>query len=270
MEDLNAATLDDARAFFRTYYAPNNAVLALVGDFQTDVALALINTYFGGIPSQPPPPMPDLTEPIQMHERRKTIDDAFAQTPRLDIVYKTVLGNTPDFYALSVLGHILAGDDSARLHRLLVKELAIAVSVAARPDERRGMSLFWMTIVVRPHKSLSVVEELIYAELARLQRELVEDRELEKVHLKLRRQQAHNLYSTRFRANLLADYAVYYGAPELINTRLEHLARVTRGALQRVAHCYLQETNRMVVTTLPTPQAAPSTRSEQAPAEETP
>ncbi len=263
MEDLNAATVDDARAFFRMYYAPNNAVLSLVGDFQSEVALALINKYFAAIPSQPLPPAPDTTEPEQASERRKTMEDAFAQAPHIDIVYKAVPGNTPDFYALSVMGHILAGDLSSRLYRKLVKELEIAVSVSARPDERRSTSLFWISVVVRPDKPLAEVEKLIYAEIERLKQEPVEDWELEKVHMKLRRQHASDLYSTRYRANTLAHYAVYYGEPDLMNTGIDKMARVTKGDLQRVVNSYLSVTNRTVVTTLPQPKAAPSPRSSQ-------
>src|SRR6202045_581480 len=94
MEDLNAATIKDVQDFFRIYYAPNNAVLTLVGDFQADEALAKIKKYFGEIPAQPAPPVPDLSEPKPTGERRKTIEDAFAQTPRLDIVFKIPPGNT--------------------------------------------------------------------------------------------------------------------------------------------------------------------------------
>src|SRR5919109_950220 len=119
-------TIEVATAFFRTNYAPNNAVLSLVGDFQTETALALVKKYFENIPSQPPPPAPDMSEPEQSGERRKTIEDAFAQAPRLDVVYKTVPGNTPDWYALRVLGHIMAGDFSSRLYRKLVKEREMA------------------------------------------------------------------------------------------------------------------------------------------------
>ncbi|HTN71235.1 MAG TPA: pitrilysin family protein, partial [Methylomirabilota bacterium] len=100
MEDLNAATLQDAAGFFHTYYAPNNAVLTLVGDFDTKVALGLIKKYFESIPLQPPPPSVDVTEPEQKTERRKTLEDAFAQVPRIDIVYKVPPGNAPDSYAL--------------------------------------------------------------------------------------------------------------------------------------------------------------------------
>jgi predicted Zn-dependent peptidase len=257
MEDLNAATIDDARAFYRTYYAPNNAVLSLVGDFQTDAALALVRKYFENIPAQPRPPTPDVTEPQQTAERRKTVEDAFAQAPRIDIVYKTAPGNTPDWRALRVLGRIMAGDLSSRLHRKLVKELEVAVSVSSGPDERRGASLFWISLVVRPGKNLGEVESLVYEEVDRLKTEAVADWELDKVRVKLRRQQAQDLYSTRFRANSLAHYAVYYNDPGLINTALDKLTQVAKPDLQRVAGTYLTARNRTVVTTLPKSKAAP-------------
>jgi predicted Zn-dependent peptidase len=257
MEDLNAATIDDARAFYRTYYAPNNAVLSLVGDFQTETALTLVRKYFESIPTQTPPPVPDVTEPEQTSERRKIVEDAFAQAPRIDIVYKTAPGNAPEWYALRVLGRIMAGDLSSRLHRKLVKELEVALSVSSRPDERRGTSLFWISLVVRPGKSLSEIESLVYEEIDRLKNEPVADWELDKVRIKLRRQQAQDLYSTRSRANSLGHYAVYYNDPGLINTALDKLAQVTKTGLQRVANSYLIARNRTVVTTLPKSKAAP-------------
>jgi predicted Zn-dependent peptidase len=256
MEDLNAATLDDAAEFFRTYYAPNNAVLSLVGDFNTDAALALIKKYFEPIPSHPPPPPVDLTEPEQKAERRKTIEDPFAQTPRIDIVYKVPPGNTADFYALEVLGSVLSSGLSSRFYQNLVKGKEMALSVSAGPDERRGPSLFWVSVMARPGVDLSELEELVYKELERIKTEPPADWELDKNRLQLRRQHAQALYSTRGRASALGRYAVYYGAPELINEALEKLNRVTKTELQRVALTYLKQSNRSVVTTLPAAKAS--------------
>ena len=256
MEDLNAARIDDARAFFRTYYAPNNATLSLVGDFQTETALALIKRYFESIPSQPSPPVPDMTEPEQTGERRKSLEDAFAQAPRIDIAYKIKQGNTPDWYALRMLGHIMAGDLSSRLYQKLVKELELVVSVSAAPDERRGTSLFRISLVVRPDKSLQEVERFVHEEIERLKKEPPADWELDKVRMKFRRQQAQELYSSLSRANALGHYAVYYNDPDLINTALDKIAQVTKADLQRVADTYLRESNRTVVTTVPKSKAA--------------
>src|ERR1700720_1989699 len=131
MSDLDAASLDDVAQFFKTYYAPNNAVLALVGDFKPAEALAKIKKYFEDIPRQTAPPAVDMAEPAQTAERRAVVEDSFARLARLDIVYKTIPANTPDFYALDMLGDILFGALTSRLYQKLVKEKAAALQVAA-------------------------------------------------------------------------------------------------------------------------------------------
>src|SRR5262249_57414355 len=108
----------------------------------------------------------DTKEPIQKAERRKTIEDPFAQTPRIDIVYKIPPGNTPDWYALDVLGDILSSGESSRLYQLLVKEKEVAVGVSAGPDERRGPALFYVTVSVLPSHDLADVENLGYGATA--------------------------------------------------------------------------------------------------------
>ncbi|HEX7229977.1 MAG TPA: pitrilysin family protein [Candidatus Binatia bacterium] len=256
MEDLNAATIEDAEAFFKTYYAPNNAVLALVGDFKTEVAFDLIKKYFEKIPAQASPKAPDMSEPEQTAERRKVIDDNFAQTAKLDIVYKIPPGNTPDWYALDFLGHVLSNGVSSRLYQKLVKQKEIALSVYADANEHRGPSLFWFSVMARPNTDLNELEKLIYEEIARLQNEAVSHEEIEKVHMQLRRQRATQLYSTRSRANALGHFAVYYNQPELINTVWDKYEQVTQTDLQRVARTYFKETSRTVVTTLPKTAAA--------------
>ena len=256
MEDLDRATVQDAVDFFRIYYAPNNAVLSLVGDFEMSVALNLIKKYFEGIPAQPVPPIPDVNEPEQETERRKVIEDDFAQAPRLDIVYKIPPGNTRDWYALSVLGQVLSGGVSSRLYQKLIKDKELALSASAGPDERRGPSLFWFSITARPGVDLAALEKLIYEDIARLQNEEIADWELSKVQMQLRRQRAQQHYSTRSRANSFGHYAVYYNDPQLINTLEQKYSQVTKADLQRVARTYFQENQRTVVTTMPKPATA--------------
>lgn len=251
MEDLNAATIEDAEAFFRIYYAPNNAVLAMVGDFKTDVALGLIKKYFEAIPAQTPPPAPDMSEPEQKGERRKVIEDGFAQTPRLDLVYKIPPGNTPDWYALDMLGHVLSSGVSSRLYQKLVKEKELALSVEADASEQRGPALFWFSIMTRPTSDLGELEKLLDEEIARLQNEPVAEWELKKVQMQLQRQRAQRLYSSRSRANSLGHFAVYYNDPALINSVWRRYESVTRADLQRVARTYFKPTSRTVVTTVP-------------------
>ncbi len=256
MEDLNAATLEDVAQFFKTHYAPNNAVLTLVGDFKTEEALAKIRKYFEGILSQPPPREPDMAEPEQKGERRKRLEDAFARTPRLDIVYKIPPGNTPDWYAMDVLGDVLLGGQSSRLYQKLVKERQVAVAVFGGAQQRRGPSLWSVTVMARPGTNLEEIEKLVYEEIERTKKEPVADWELEKVRMQLRRQRAQSLRSTLSRAILLGQYAVYYNDPGLINTIEEKVNRITKSDLQRVAQTYLKDTNRTVVITVPKAAAA--------------
>jgi len=258
MADLDAATLQDVADFFRIYYAPNNAVLTLIGDVKTDEALAKLKSYFESIPEQPAPPEPDMTEPEQKGERRKTIEDQFAPTPRIDIIYKIPQGNTPDWYALSLLGNVLTSGQSSRLYQKLVKEKEVAVSVYGGAQERRGPSTFNLTINVRPGKDFAEVEKLVYDELEQLKSQPAADWEMEKVRATLRRQRAQMLQGTLYRSILIGQYAVFYNDPNLINTIEENFNKVTKDDLQRVAKTFLKDTNRTVITTVPKPKESPS------------
>jgi zinc protease len=255
MDDLNAATVQDVADFFRTYYAPNNAVLTLVGDFKTDEALAKVKKYFEAIPSQPAPPVPDMTEPEQKAERRATVEDGFARIPRIDIVYKMPAGDSPDYYALNLLGRILGSGNSSRLYQKLVKEQEIVTGVFAAAQEKRGPSLFQIAALAPPGKNLADVEKLIYAELERVKNEPVADWELEKVKMTTRRQRAQGLQSTLGRAISLGQYALFYGNANLINEAEDKYNRVTKEDIQRVARTYLKDTSRTVITTVPKPRA---------------
>ena len=256
MEDLNAATIEDAKEFFRVHYAPNNAVLSLVGAFKTDVALTLIRKYFESIPAQPLPAPPETAEPGQQSERRKVIEDGFAQTPRFDAVYKIPPGNTPDWYALDMLGRVLSSGVSSRLYQKFVKEKEIALSVYADSSEQRGPSLFWFSVMARPQTDMEELERLLDEEIARVQNEPVADWELEKVQMQLRRERAQRLYSTRSRATALGHFAVYYNDPALINSVWRKYERVTAADIQRVARAYLTLSRRSVVITMPKGAAA--------------
>ena len=258
MADLNAAGLEDVAQFFKTYYAPNNAVLSLVGDFKPTEALEKIKHYFEGIPAQPPPPAVDMTEPAQTAERRTTLEDPFARLPRLDIVYKAVPGNTPDWYALDMLGDILFGGPSSRLYQKLVKDKGVALRVAGGVDMRRGPSLFESFASLKPGQDPLGVEKLIYEEFERIKDGGVTPAEMEKVRIQDRLQQAEFMVSTLNRARTLGRYAVYFHDPNLVNTILANYSEIKPSDIQRVARQYLVETRRTVVLTKPKAQTQAS------------
>ncbi|MBZ5661157.1 MAG: insulinase family protein [Acidobacteriia bacterium] len=255
MDDLNAASLEDVGHFFKTYYAPNNAVLTLVGDFKTPETLAKIKKYFEDIPSQPAPPAVDIGEPAQTAQRRMQVEDSFAKLPRLDIVYKTVPANTPDWYALDMLGDILFSGTSSRLYQLLVKEKAVALQVGGGVAERRGPSLFQAIALMKPGQDAGEIEKLINDEFERVKKDGVTQEEMDKVRIQDRLGQAGSLTSTLNRARTMGRDAVYFHDPGLINTALVNYSEVTVADIQRVARQYLGTEQSTVVLTVPKAQA---------------
>ena len=255
MDDLNAASVEDVSAFFKTYYAPNNAVLVLVGDFNTNEALAKIRSSFEGIARQPNPPAVDMAEPAQTAERRASLEDVLARAARIDMAYKAVPGNTADFYALQVLAAALQGGQSSRLYQKLVKEKEMVTGVGGFMDEKRGVGGFYTNATLRPGVKTEDVEALIYAEMDRLKKEPIADWELQKAKNTTRRNIINSLSSTLSRAVTIGQYTVYYNDPSLINSRLTKVAAVTKEDVQRVANKYLVDTNRTIVITMPKAKA---------------
>jgi zinc protease len=251
MEDLNAASVEDIARFFKTYYAPNNAVLSLVGDFDPKEAMRLIRKYFEPIARQPDPPAVNLIEPLQTQERRETIKDQLARMPHMFIVYKTVKGNTPDHYALEVLSSILQGGDSSRLYQRLNKELELVAGVGGYPDERIGTSTLVISATVRPDRKPEEVEAAIYEEIEKLKREPIADWEMQKAKNATRLGYFNSIRGADDRATMLGSLTVKFNDPNLINTKVDKLAAVTAADVQRVAKQYLQQKNRSVLLTLP-------------------
>jgi predicted Zn-dependent peptidase len=259
MDDLNAATVEDVASFFKMYYAPNNAVLVLVGDFKTTEALAKIRTSFESIARQPDPPTVDMTEPQQKTERRASIDDQLARAPRVNLAFKAVPGNTTDFYALQVLAAVLQSGQSSRLYQKLVKEKEMVTAVGGFMDEKRGVGAFYTNATLRPGVKTEDIEAAIYAEIDRLKQEPIAEWELAKAKNSTRRTLINSLQSSIARAVMLGQYTVYYNEPGLINNRLDKVAAVTKEDVQRVANKFLVDTNRTVVITMPKAKAKPAT-----------
>jgi zinc protease len=256
MEDLNAASVEDVRSFFRTYYAPNNAVVAIVGDIDSKTALENVRKAFGGIPSQPAPPTIDLTEPKQTAERRRSLEDALARLPRVDIVYKVPPRLTPDDDAVQVMASVLAGGRSSRLYQQIVRQQQLSPGINAFRDGSVGPGLFAVFGTVTPGRSPDALEKAIYDEIEKLKSAPIADWELEKARNNARRGVVNSLTSSLQRATQLAEFAASYGDPGLINQRVDRIARVTAADVQRVARTYLVPENRTVIVTTPKPSTA--------------
>ncbi len=258
MADLNAASVDDVTAFFKTYYAPNNAVVAIVGDVSTPQVMSKMRQQFESIPSQPAAPAVDMTEPPQTAERRLTLDDALARLTRVDIVFKVPPVRDPDFDAIRVAASILGSGRSSRLYETLVRQKQIAVQSSAFVDDRRGPGLFAVNALVAPGKSAADVEAAIDEQIAALGERSAADWEMDKARNAERRALAGRVQSSLQRAILLTEYALAHDDPGRINTEAARLAAVSAADVQRVAKKYLTPASRNVIVTSPkagTPQS---------------
>jgi zinc protease len=258
MADLDAASLEDFAAFFKTYYAPNNAVLAIAGDVDEKAVLQKVRKYFESIPSGPPPTPLDASERPQEEERRTTVQDPLARLTLVDTAYQIPGGLTPDMDALGALATVMGAGRSSRLYDSLVRQQQVAVQVYAGAQPSKGPGLFYLEAMAAPGKDPAEVEKALYAEVEKVRKGPIHEWELEKARNAARRSLVGNLRSSLQRAILLARYAVFFDDPAIINTRYERIASLKIDDLQRVAGQYLVPTNRTVVITVPAKKEPPA------------
>ena len=260
MADLDAASLDDVADFFRTYYAPNNAVLTLCGDFDPAEARRLIERWFGPIPRGPAiPPIPGrpVLEPFKLGREVRDEVRGGVPLPRVYLGYRVPVYGTHDYYVADVLSELLAGGKSARLYRELVRGKRLARSVAAfiLPVVTGAA---WMMIRGNggPGEDPAVLERALLDEVARLAAEGPDAAELERAVTGVEARQIFELQKVNERADQISMLTTHFDAPELINTELDRYRAVTIGDVRRVAAEYLGADNRVVLTYLPENGAA--------------
>ena len=251
MEDLSAASVEDVASFFKTYYAPNNAVLTIVGDVDTKTTLDKVRQAFGPIPRQPAPPMMDLTEPPQKAERRQTVEDALAKLARVDIVFKVPPRLTADDNAVQVLGTVLSSGRSSRLYQQVVRTQQLSPNVFAGRDPTVPTGLFQISAPVGPGKTPDAVEKAVLAEIEKLKSAPVEAWEMDKARANAKRAVVNGLTSSLQRSIQLAEFAAEFGDPGLINQQIDRITKVTAADVQKVARTYFTAENRTVVITVP-------------------
>lgn len=251
MSDLNAASVQDVANFFKIYYAPNNAVLTLVGDFDPDQALSKVEQYFGSIPRQPDPPPVVLDEEPHYGERSETIYDPLARLPEIDIAYHVSPGDTAGNFAAQELAIIWGQGESSRFYQHLVKEKQLASSVSVFADDRIGPSQFYISVNPRPGVKVEDLQRGLDDEIDGDIKSGVTADELAKAKTQMLRQFIDQRRSSLFTSILIGDYTVKFHDPELINTILDKENAVTLDDINAMTKKYLVRDQRAVVTTLP-------------------
>jgi zinc protease len=260
LSEIEAATLDDVKTFFETYYVPNNAVLSVVGDTTLDEVMKLAAKQFGSIPSHPVPPTPDISEPPQTAEKTFTEPDKLARTPAIAFGYHLPARMSRDFFALSVLDPLLVSDESAKMYQALVKDKRIAAAVSGGFNyglgnnfDYNGPMLYTFRVDYRPDLKgadvLKAVDEVIGA----VQQKGITDEDLRQAKVNLRSGLYDQLEAQGGfgRADLLAAFALYDDDPDRINSVFSELETVTAAEVQAAAKKWLVPANRTSIDRVP-------------------
>ncbi len=251
---IDQAKIEEFMDFYKTFYVPNNATLAIGGDIDIKATKAMIEKYFGGIPKGTKAiPRPTEVEPKQTAEKRVEFYDN-VQLPAVVIAYHTPEMGTADWYALSLLTQMLSQGQSSRFQKELVdkQQKGLAVGAFMVPNEDPGVAFMYgiTNMGVEP----SVMEEAMLAEIEKVKTGAISDEEFQK----LKNQAENDFVSQNQRVvgivENLATYHTYFKDANLINTELEHYTKLTKEDLKRVANKYFTKENRLVVYYLPKSQ----------------
>lgn len=259
LKDIEAATLEDVKAFFKTYYAPNNAALAVVGDFDPAQAKEWIKKYFADIPSAEQPPRPDLSEPPQQAPKRVARVDSLAQRPALAFAYHMPAENTKEYYAMGVLDQILLQGDDSMLRDAIVKKHGMASEVSGGINMLGNMfnyngPMLWTGYLfhdstVPADSVIAVVDSVIN----RVRTSPIDQATVHRALVKFRSDfldMTTDMYGFG-RADLLASFALFSDDPAKINTIEEQIKEVTPELIQRTAMEYLRPASQTVLSLVP-------------------
>ncbi|HEU4478644.1 MAG TPA: pitrilysin family protein [Pyrinomonadaceae bacterium] len=264
MEDLDAATIDDVKEFFRIFYAPNNAVLTIAGDFDEQEARALVERYFGSIPSQPKPPEVDVSEPEEVAQTREVFYDKLAPSAAFVLGWKIPPRRTPKYYALALAGDLLFEGDSSRLYQKLVKGDESVVSIQGGVDERRGPSAWYIFALPKPGEEVGLIRDQIFSEITNLATKGPSAEEMEKLRNSLSNDAVRGRQSSMYRAQRISEYALYDGDPQLFDSELSIYLSVTADEIKSAVREFLDVENRVVLDIIPASTSAEFDETEPA------
>jgi len=267
LKDIDAATLTDVQAFFKTYYAPNNAALAIVGDFDPAEAKQLVEKYLGPLKASDLPAQPDLSEPRQEKEKRTTKSDPLAKRPAIALGYHMPERNTPEYYAMAVIDSMLIEGDDSLLHQELVEKRGMTgnvsggINLLGNAYDYNGPMLFITNFVYDPSTNPEAILGAVDGVVEPLRTKPVDQKTLDRAVVKLR----SDLYDTMGSqggfglVDLLASFALFDDNPAKVNTLVSEFGKVTPALVQKTAQEYLRPGNRTVIVLNPQNQAPAAT-----------
>lgn len=253
MTDLSAATYDDVVEFFKTYYVPNNASIAIAGDINPQETLKLVEKWFGAIPAGKPVD-PQNPAAVRLNEEKIVVMEDRVQLPRLYMTWITPQRFTPGDAELDVLANILSGGKNSRLYQKLVYELQIAQDVRAYQGSSKLSSQFQIVSTARSGHTLEELKKVIQQEIDKIKNEMPKQREL---------QRAVNQYEASFldalekpggfggKANQLNEYFYYTGNPDYANEDLSRYKALSVNDIQTAAQTYLRDNGRVILSIVP-------------------
>jgi len=263
LKDIDAATLTDVQAFFKTYYAPNNAALAIVGDFDPAEAKQLVEKYLGPLKASDLPAQPDLSEPRQEKEKRTTKSDPLAKRPAIALGYHMPERNTPEYYAMAAIDSMLIEGDDSLLHQELVEKRGMTgnvsggINLLGNAYDYNGPMLFITNFVYDPSTNPEAILGAVDVVVEPLRTKPVDQKTLDRAVVKLR----SDLYDTMGSqggfglVDLLASFALFDDNPAKVNTLVSEFGKVTPALVQKTAQEYLRPGNRTVIVLNPQNQA---------------
>lgn len=259
-KDLDAAKIEDVQKFYQQYYAPNNAVLAVVGDVKPEAVFARVEQYFGAIPAQRTPPRPDVDESPQKAERRLTQPDKLATVPALAIGYRMPPRHSPEALAAAITGELLHNGQASRLYQALVKEKQVALSVdggvnwpLGTPFEYNGPTLMTSFIVYPPNITQDQLLAAYDATLKELIDKAPSQQDLDRIVAKMRSDWYDQLEVPISRASALSHAVLFDGSFDAVYQIPEDLAKVSPVQIQAFAAKYLVNANRTLINRVAAP-----------------
>ncbi len=253
MEDLEAASIDDVREFFETYYVPENATLVLVGDFESDQALALVKQYFDRVPKARRPVPRDIPrEPPLTGERRVSLTaNQNWPLPVVIVAHHITYDGHPDAYPLHIAAKVLSDGQSSRIFRRLVYEEQIAVSASGAGTIIEDPNLFYAVSIVQPGRTPAESEAALIEEFERLKTELIGTDELQRAKNQFARDYVFTRATVEQKARHLSHAAVIHDDITTADAEFDIFMNISKEDVRRVAQTYFTEQNRLVVTVEP-------------------